>query len=155
MTYGFRTYGLWKTSWWRNDDDKAKLLHTSTDEYSEMNEDLFKQVLLDQLDIPEYELTPEKIKEEFFSFSADKQAVSDACVQRIIKYYSFRKELYEKIIKLFTGDGIAKKLLEDAKPETLSMHFDIPPEGNNFSCEDPEYTGGQINAWIEVAVSES
>jgi len=147
MRYGIKTYGMWKTSWWK--DESKNVCHKSVNEYPDLDEETFKSVLNDELDVPDYVLTPENIKRNF-GYSGNGAQISDACIERIIKYYSFRRDLHSKIIKTFIED-IAS--LPDAS--IVTMRFDLPPEGNNFSCEDASYDGGQIEAWIEVAVSES
>ena len=148
MKYSIKTYGLWKTSWWK--DESKKVCHKSIDEYSDLDEETFKSVLNDELDVPDYELTPENIKRNFGYSSSNEAQISDACIERIIKYYSFRRDLYSKIIKTFI-EGAAS--LPDAS--IVTIRFNLPPEGNNFSCEDASYDGGQIEAWIEVAVLEN
>lgn len=148
MKYSIKIYGLWKTSWWK--DESKKVCHKSIDEYSDLDEETFKSVLNDELDVPDYELTPENIKRNFGYSGSNETQISDACIERIIKYYSFRRDLYSKIIKVLIEDSASM-----SAAGITAVRFNLPPEGNNFSCEDASYDGGQIEAWIEVAMSEN
>lgn len=148
MKYSIKTYGMWKTSWWK--DESKKVCHKSIDEYSDLDEETFKSVLNDELDVPDYELTPENIKRNFGYSGSNEAQISDACIERIIKYYSFRRDLYSKIIKMLIEDSASM-----SAAGITAVRFNLSPEGNNFSCEDASYDGGQIEAWIEVAMLEN
>lgn len=144
--------------WCCDDDGKSTTLkddaYISVEDrtYAAMNEGQFAKILKEELDIADYPLTPKNIKKEF-GFEESGNAISDECIDRIIKYYKFRKDLYSKIAKQFTCSA-AEALLKKLGADIVTVKYYIPYYGNSFSCEDPEYDGGHVEAWIEVEASK-
>ena len=152
MTFKIKRYGSWKTSYYRETEvnDHKKIINSNYDEYSDLNVTLFKNILKDELDVPDYAINKNNILKEFGYEQLDKN-IPDECINQIVGYYKFRKDLYIKICNQ-TLDNRAEALLKQLGCDELSFKYFIPAEYNNFSCEEPHYTGGQIEAYIEITL---
>jgi hypothetical protein len=149
VIYGLKIYGFWKTQWWNDKENNGKTMaHHETTFYDELDDLLFNDILRDELDVVNYQITADNIKKEF-GFTVNNRQISDECIVRIIKYYKFRKHLYEKIRDNFLNCK-AEKMIESSGSDVITFKYKIPAEYNNFSCEDSGYTGGQHDAWIEI-----
>lgn len=151
MTYRLKIHGTWKTSYWKPEISSSRYTSSIDNEYSDLSEELFKTMLNEELDIPEYDITEENISREF-GYTANGMSIPARCVDNIIKYYAWRKALFEKICKAVLG-GAAEQCMDKAGCDELSFKYMLPAEYNNFSCEDPDYDSGQVDAFIEVGVS--
>lgn len=152
IKYNLEIYGIWHTPYinsnQKNIDEQnaQKVMYSSNICYGDLDSKTFLEILETELDVVKYSLTAKNIKKEF-GYS-DTNIISDACIKRIIKYYKFRKDLYNKISKeiLIT----IKNLIKKTNLSEIALKYDIPADCNNFSCEDPDYTGGQKDAWIKI-----
>ena len=111
---------------------------------------LFQTILKEELDIPDYAITEKNIKKEF-GYEENGLEIKAECLKRIIAYYKWRKALFKKICKQ-TLDNRAEALLKQVGSDEIKFRYYIPAEYNNFSCENPSYTGGQIEAYLEIAL---
>ena len=150
MQYGLKIHGVWNAPRWNAEKgDDRRITHVEDNSYSGLDEDQFKDILKEELDVVDYPITPKNIKKEF-GYSGKGADIDEACMKRIVGYYKFRKALYEKICKAFLAggsDAMAKKLGVDE----AMFRYDIPEKCNSFDCGDPEYDSGQLEAWIEVS----
>ena len=152
MTYGIKRYGAWRTPYWRADEvkDSREITSKTSDEYADLDETLFKAVLKEELDVPDYEITEENIKREF-GYEENGSEIKAECMKRIVEYYKWRKALFERICGQ-TLDNRAEALLDRVCSDEITFKYALPAEYNNFSCDDPSYTGGQIEAHLEITL---
>lgn len=152
MTFKIKQHGMWRNEHWRADEvnDSKKIISMHDDEYSDLDPVLFKLVLNDILDVPEYELTEENINREF-GFEKHDIKIPDACVSQILEYYKFRKALFTRICEQVLNNK-AEALLSQAGCDEVTFKYCIPAKFNNFSCEEPDYTGGQVEACLEISI---
>ena len=153
MKYGFKRYGKWNSPYWKNDKDKNAplIINANSDEYSTLDLATFKDLLKDELDVPDYEINEENIKKEF-GYDEGGLKMSDECIANIISYYTWRKELFERICKFFLNGKQAELFINSTGADELRFKYFIPAKYNNFSTEDPSYDGGQVEAYIEVVL---
>lgn len=144
VEYSFKTYGLWNSSWLSEDDKRVH--RADIVEYSKLDSEMLIKIALEELDVPDYDITFENIKNEHNKYNP---MISDECVQRILDYYAFRKRLFKKV------EEVSKMTSCMHGAKSMAFRFDLPAEFNNFSMNDEDCDSGQIEAWIEVAVSES
>lgn len=151
MKYGIKTHGLWNAPYWKDAEDKKKnIFHKSEESYCDLDEKSFKEILNDELDVPDYAITPKNISREF-GYTGTGFKIDDACMIRIVEYYKFRKSLYKKICDLLFSKEMTKTVKRFGAAEFM-LRYDIPAEYNSFDCDDPNYDAGQIEAWIEISV---
>lgn len=150
MTYEIKKYGAWNSPYWKEELKSKKLFSTNTDVYYDLDEMLFKDILRDELDVPDYEINAKNINKEF-GFTDNGRKIPDDCIKQIVNYYKWRKALYEKICKLLLNNG-AEALLKKTGSDELTFRYYIPAKCNNFSTEEADYTGGQEAAYLEVAI---
>ena len=150
MTYEIKKYGAWNAPYWKEELKSKKLFSTNTDVYYDLDEMLFKDILRDELDVPDYEINAKNINKEF-GFTYNGKKIPDDCIKQIVNYYKWRKELFEKICKLLLNNG-AEALLKKTDCDELTFRYYIPAKYNNFSTEEANYTGGQEAAYLEVAI---
>lgn len=153
MTYGIKRCGTWRTPYWRADEvkDNREILSKNSDEYADLDATLFQAILKEELDVPDYAVTEKNIKKEFGYTADDKSAIKTECLKKITAYYKWRKALFKKICGQ-TLDNRAKALLKQVGSDEIKFRYYIPAEYNNFSCEDPSYTGGQTEAYLEITL---
>jgi hypothetical protein len=152
MTYGIKRYGTWRTRYWRADEvkDSREIFSKNGEEYADLDVTLFKEILKEELDVPDYAVTEKNIKKEF-GYEENGLEIKPECLKRIVEYYKWRKALFKKICKQ-TLDNRAEALLKQIGSDEIKFRYYIPAEYNNFSCEDPAYTGGQTEAYLEIAL---
>lgn len=151
MTFGIKKYGVWNELYWKEElKSKKMILSENTYEYTNLDVTLFKDILRDELDVPDYEINAKNINKEFGFTDNDKKIPAD-CIKQIVNYYKWRKELFDKICKLLLNNG-AEALLKKIGCDELTLRYNIPAKYNNFSTEEADYTGGQEAAYIEVAI---
>ncbi len=151
MTFGIKNHGVWNAPYWKEElNNRKKLFSKHTFEYTDLDEMLFKDILRDELDVPDYAINAKNINKEF-GFTSNGKKIPKECIKKIVNYYKWRKELFEKICKLLLNNN-AKALLNDAGCDELTFRYCIPAKYNNFSTEDANYTGGQIEAYLEIGV---
>lgn len=152
MTYGIKRYGVWRTLYWRADEvkDSREIFSKNGEEYADLDATLFKEILKEELDVPDYAITEKNIKKEF-GYEENGLEIKPECLKRIIGYYKWRSALFRKICKQ-TLDNRAEALLKQIGSDEIKFRYYIPAEYNNFSCEDPAYTGGQTEAYLEIAL---
>lgn len=152
MTFGIKIHGTWHSPYWREDEvnDHRKIVNSNSDEYSGLDVTLFKAILNEELDVPDYPINEKNIIKEFGYADCDKKIPAE-CMKQIIGYYKFRKGLFKKICSQ-TLDNRAEALLKQLGCDEVTFKYFIPAEYNNFSCDEPGYTGGQVGAFIEVAL---
>lgn len=150
MKYGLKVHGVWNAPWWNAEkDDGRTIVHSEDNFYNGLDEDQFKSILKEEIDVVDYKITPKNVKKEF-GYTGNGLDIDKACMKRIIGYYKFRKELYEKICKQFL-DGGAETMAKKLGVTEAIFRYDVPEECNSFDCKDPEYDSGQLEAWIEVS----
>lgn len=154
MRYRICLHNVWSCDDWGHSTKLNDDAYITVDDrqYIAMNEGQFTKLLKEELDVVDYPLTPKNIKKEL-GFEESGNAISDECIDRIIKYYKFRKDLYSKIAKKFTCSS-AELMLKSLGADIVTAKYYIPYYGSSFSCEDPEYDGGHIESWIEVEASK-
>ena len=150
MDYELTTYGLWNNKNWVESSKRNTILTESMSSFKCLDESSFKTILKDELDVPDYKVDKKSILKEFGYDKHSEIKVPDECIQQIIKYYTWRKALHGKICKSIAN---AKKLMSNSNADKLALKFYIPAECNNFSFEEPHYTAGQVEAWIEVVLT--
>lgn len=151
MTFRIKKHGIWNEPYWKEElRSKKTIFSANTYVYTDLDEVLFKDILRDELDVPDYTINAKNINKEF-GFTDNGRKIPKDCIRHIINYYKWRKELFEKICKLFLNNG-AKALLEKSGCDELTFRYYIPAKYNNFSTEEANYTGGQVEAYLEVAV---
>lgn len=151
MTFGIKKYGIWNEPYWKKEiNSKKKLFNSSTYTYTDLDATLFKDILRDELDVPDYKINAKNINKEF-GFSGNIEKISTDCMTHIVNYYKWRKELFEKICKLLLNNN-AEALLKTTGCDELTLRYYIPAKYNNFSTKETNYTGGQIEAYLEVAI---
>ena len=153
MTYGIKRCGTWRTPYWRADEvkDNREIFSKNSDEYADLDATLFQAILKEELDVPDYAVTEKNIKKEFGYAADDKSAIKTECLKKITAYYKWRKALFKKICGQ-TLDNRAEALLKQVGSDEIKLRYYIPAEYNNFSCTDPSYTGGQAEAYLEIAL---
>lgn len=153
MTYGIKRCGAWRTPYWRADEvkDNREIFSKNSDEYTDLDTTLFQTILKEELDVPDYAITEKNIKKEFGYATDDEPEMKAECLEKIIAYYKWRKALFKKICRQ-TLDNRAEALLKQVGSDEIKFRYYIPAEYNNFSCEDPSYTGGQTEAYLEIAL---
>jgi len=149
MTYGIKRCGTWHAPYFGSEDGK-KVFNKNADEYTDLDATLFKKVLESELDVPDYAITEKNIKREF-GYEQHGLEIKAECMKRIVAYYKWRLALFKKICRQ-TLDNRAEALLKQVGSDEIKFRYYIPAEYNNFSCEDPSYTGGQTEAYIEIAL---
>lgn len=150
MTYEIKKYGAFHAPYWKEELKSKKLFSTNTDVYYDLDETLFKAILRDELDVPDYEINAKNINKEF-GFTDNGEKIPNDCIKQIVNYYKWRKGLFEKICKLLLDNG-AEALLKKTGCDELTFRYYIPAKYNNFSTEEANYTGGQEAAYLEVAI---
>lgn len=151
MTFRIKKHGIWNKPYWKDElKCKKKLLNTNTQVYVDLDEMFFKDILRDELDVPDYTINAKNINKEF-GFTDNGMKIPEDCIKHIVNYYKWRKELFEKICKLLLNNG-AEVLLKNADCDELTFRYYIPAKYNNFSTEEANYTGGQVEAYLEVAI---
>jgi len=151
MTFGIKNHGVWNESYpGKETKSGKKFFSTKTYAYFDLDETLFKNILKDELDVPDYAINAKNINKEF-GFTGNGREISADCVKHIVDYYKWRKGLFKKICGLFLNKG-AKTLLDKAGCDELTFKYRIPAKYNNFSTEELDYTGGQVDAYMEVTV---
>ena len=152
MTYGIKRCGTWHTPYWRADEikDNRKIFSKNSDEYTDLDVTLFQAILKEELDVPDYAITEKNIKKEF-GYEENGREIKAECIRQIIAYYKWRKALFKKICGQ-TLDNRAEALLKQVGSDEIKLRYYIPAEYNNFSCTDPSYTGGQAEAYLEIAL---
>ena len=151
MTFGIKKYGIWNEPYWKEElKSKKTILSANTYEYTNLDVTLFKDILRDELDVPDYEINAKNINKEF-GFTDNGKKIPDDCIKQIVNYYKWRKELFDKICKLLLNNG-AEALLKQTSCDVLVFRYNIPAKYNNFSTEEADYTGGQEAAYLEVAI---
>lgn len=152
MTFGIKRFGNWKTSYWKPEVSTKMHFSANSDEYTGLDEVIFKDILKDELDVPDYIINEKNINKEFgFAYNGNK--IPAECMKQIINYYKWRKILFKKICDCVLNNNI-NALLKKFGCDELKFKYYIPAECNNFSCEEPNYTGGQIEAYIEIIVAK-
>ena len=153
MTYGIKRHGTWRTQYLRADEvkNKREIRTSNGEEYTDLDAALFREILNEELDVPDYPITEKNIKKELFCYKEDESKISDECLKHVVDYYKWRKALFKKICGQ-TLDNRAEALLKQVGSDEIKFRYYIPAEYNNFSCEDPAYTGGQTEAYIEIAL---
>lgn len=156
MTYGFKRYGSWTSPYWKDEakDSPKNIVNSNSDEYAQLSLEQFKDVLHDELDIPDYEITSENIYTEF-GFDCRKTKNEAKCIEHLVEYYKWRKELFDRIVAAVvdnTSFGGIQDRFEALGCDELRIRFNMPAKYNNFSTEDPDYDGGQTEAYIEVVM---
>jgi hypothetical protein len=141
IEYGFKTYGLWNSSW--RSEDYKRFHKTDIVEYSRLDSEMLIKIALEELDVPNYDITFENIKNEHKKYNP---TISDACVQRILDYYAFRKDLFKRV------EEVSKMTSCMHGAKSTMFRFDLPAKFNSFSMNDEDYDSVQIDAWIEVTV---
>ena len=152
MTFGIKKFGNWKTSYWKPEVSDKIHFNTSYDEYTSLDEVTFKNILKDELDIPDYTVNEKNINREF-GFSYNNNKIPAECMKQIINYYKWRKTLFKKICDSLLNNN-ANAMMDKLGCDELKFKYYIPAECNNFSCEEPNYTGGQVEAYIEIMVTK-
>ena len=152
MTYGIKMRGAWRTPYWRADEvkDDKEMLSKNSEEYADLDVTLFKEILKEELDVPDYAVTEKNIKKEF-GYEENGAEIKAECLKKVVAYYKWRKALFKKICGQ-TLDNRAEALLKQVGSDEIRFRYYIPAEYNNFSCDDPNYTGGQTEAYLEVAL---
>lgn len=152
MTYGIKRCGTWRTPYWQADKvkDNREIFSKNSDEYTDLDTTLFQTILKDELDVPDYAVTEENIMKEF-GYEKNGLEIKPECMKRIIEYYKWRSALFRKICEQ-TLDNHAEALLKQLGSDEIKFRYYIPAEYNNFSCEDPFYTSGQTEAYLEIAL---
>ena len=149
MTYGIKRCGTWRAPYFGAEDSK-KIFSKNTDEYTDLDATLFKKVLESELDVPSYAITEKNIKKEF-GYEENGLEIKAECIKQIIAYYKWRKALFKKICgQIFNNH--AKALLKQVGSDEIKFRYYIPAKYNNFSTEEANYTGGQVEAYLEVAI---
>ena len=153
MTYGLKRYGKWRTPYWRADEikNRREIDSANSDEYSDLDAALFEAILREELDVPDYAVNEKNIKKEFFSYKEDGADIKAECLKQIVAYYRWRAALFKKICGQ-TLNNKAESLLKQTGADEIKFRYYIPAEYNNFSCEEAPYTGGQTEAYLEIAV---
>ena len=151
MKYEIKKHGIWNEPYWKEElKSKKKLFSANTYVYSDLDEMLFKDILRDELDVPDYAINAKNINKEF-GFTGNGRKIPEDCIKQIINYYKWRKDLFEKICKMLLNNG-AETILNKYGCNEFVLKYDIPAKYNNFSTEEPNYTGGQIEAYIEIRI---
>lgn len=152
MTYGIKRVGAWRTPYWRADEvkDDRIISNRNSEEYTDLDATLFKAILNEELDVPDYPITEKNIKKEF-GYDENGLDINAECLKNIIAYYKWRKALFKKICRQIL-DNRAEALLKQIGSDEIKFRYYIPAEYNNFSCEDPSYTGGQTEAYLEITL---
>ena len=152
MTYGIKRCGTWRTQYWKANEGKnsRKIFSKNSDEYTDLDTTLFQTILKEELDVPDYAITEENIMKEF-GYEKNGLEIKPECMKRIIEYYKWRSALFRKICEQ-TLDNRAEALLKQLGSDEIKFRYYIPAEYNNFSCEDSSYTGGQTEAYLEIAL---
>ena len=150
MTFSIKQYGQWKIPYWKNEVSSKMHISKTMNEYSCLDNTLFKDILKDELDVPDYAINEKNIKKEF-GYSNAGYAIPEKCMKNIIRYYKWRKNLYSKICKTLLGKQ-ALNMLNNFNCSEIKFKYNIPAEYNNFSCEDPEYDDGQLEAYLEIGL---
>ena len=150
MTYGIKRFGEWRCPFWRADELKnnREILSRNCEEYADLDDRLFREILRDELDVPYYAITEKNIRKEF-GYEKNNIEMNPECLKKIVAYYRWRKALFKKITNL---TALAKNTLKKIGSDEMTFRYYVPAEYNNFSCEDPEYTGGQLRAYIEITL---
>ena len=66
MTFGIKKYGIWNEPYWKKEiNSKKKLFNSSTYTYTDLDATLFKDILRDELDVPDYKINAKNINKEF------------------------------------------------------------------------------------------
>ena len=130
--------------YWK-DGFKGKRVNCSHSEsYETMHTDVAKDVIRDIVDVCDYELDEKNIREHFGK-------VDDKCINQIIGYCTFRKELFDKIVKWMSSHGTDKSGWVITGKKT----WEIPYEFNNFECDgsmpgDVRQKGCSITVSIDI-----
>lgn len=150
--YGLKVHGIWNSPYLHvNNKDKKSILYTSDNIYDNLNIKQVKQILKDELDVISYSPTKNNIIREFGFFHKKLTNIDKACIKKIIEYYKFRKSLYNEICKTVLCNNMTS-FMKKNNITSISFNYNIPAEYNNFSCDDPNYDGGQVEAYIEVYI---
>ena len=150
--YSLKVHGKWNNPYLHaNNKDKKSILYTNDNIYDNLNISQVKQILKDELDVISYTPTRNNIIKEFSFFHKELTNIDNKCIKKIIKYYKFRKNLYNKICKNIIGNNI-ESFIKKIGVTSIVFNYNIPAEYNNFSCENPNYDGGQVEAYIEVYI---
>ena len=151
MTFGIKKHGVWNEPYWKEEaKSKKKLFSANTYAYTDLDVALFKDILKDELDVPDYEINAKNINREF-GFSDNSKKIPTDCIAHIVNYYKWRKALFERICKLLLNNG-AEAMLKNIGCDELTLRYYIPAKYNNFSTEEANYTGSQVEAYLEVAI---
>ena len=150
FAYGFKTHGVWFAPW-AYDEKGSKITTVHDSSYLGLDAKTFDDVLKCELDVPEYRITPKRIASEF-GYGASPTGIPAACMDKIVGYYKFRKSLYDKIKGQLLDKSRATYLMRMSGADEVILKYDIPPEANSFSCEDPDWDSGQTEAWVEASV---
>lgn len=152
MTYGIKRYGTWRTQYWIASDGKnsREIFYKNNVEYTDLDTTLFQTVLKEELDVPDYAITEKNIMKEF-GYEKNNLEIKPECMKRIVEYYKWRSALFRKICEQML-DNKADALLKQVGSDEIKFKYYIPAEYNNFSCEDPSYTGGQTEAYLEITL---
>ena len=119
------------------DDSDIKTI--SHDEYSDLSFEIFKDILMQELDPPEKleKMTKESVIEKFDTDLFEK--LSDESINSIMTYYNSRLEIYNKIMKEINDENfkyISVPLTKDN--DTLDIY-------NNYKNDDV-----YLNSYITV-----
>lgn len=150
MTFSIKRRGTWRNPYWRAEEVKndRKILSRTADEYEDLDEGLFEEILREELDVPDYEPTEENVLKEL-GYAKRGAEMKPECLRQVTEYYRWRRDLFERI-KRQVLSGRAELLLRESGASEVSFRYALPAEYNNFSCEEAPYDGGQVDACLEI-----
>lgn len=96
--------------------------------YSTCDEDTFRKMINDITDSPEYEITEENLKREFW---ANREGdIPKKTLDNIVKYYSGRKAVKDGVLEF------VEKFKNSSKSSTAYKKYEFPTPG--FSMDEPD-----------------
>jgi len=110
--------------YWKEEFKGKRVGYSHSESYETIDDDVAKDVIRDMVDVCDYKLDAKRIRENFGN-------VDDKCVSQIIGYYSFRNDLFKKILKWMSSHGSNKS----GWVVTDKMSWEIPYEFNHFECD--------------------
>ena len=127
MKYKIQKIDEYDEPYWKEGFEGKRVNYSHSESYETIDDDVAKDVIHNMLDVCDYGLDEKNIRENIGN-------VDSGCISQIIGYYTFRKELFEKIMKWMSSHGSNKSGWVVAD----KMSWEIPYEFNHFECDGSE-----------------
>jgi hypothetical protein len=119
MKYTIRKDEKYNKPYWKKEFKGKRVDYTSMFMYDTDDFDVFLDVIRDMIDACDYELTKQNIHKNFGD-------ISDRSVKQIQDYYTFRNDVYQKIVEFVKLHNV-----EGTGPHFESWHIPYECDGSN------------------------